>query len=130
MTTLFVVHWIHLVAAATWTGGLIVLAALIVALRRAGAERELLRAAARQFGRVGWVAMGVAVATGLWQVALEHLPWSYGRLHLKLTLVAAAIALSLFHQLTAKRTSPAARGVIQLVLLLVSLGIFGAAAAL
>ena len=60
--------WLHLLAAATWTGGLIVLAALVVALRRAGAERPLLQAAARQFSRVSWTAMFVAVLTGLAQL--------------------------------------------------------------
>lgn len=36
------VHWLHLLAASVWTGGLIVLAALVVTLRKAGASRELL----------------------------------------------------------------------------------------
>src|SRR5690606_36724152 len=70
MTSLLVLRWVHLLAAATWTGGLIVLAALVVALRRAGAERALLQATARQFGRVSWIAMAVALATGVAQVQL------------------------------------------------------------
>ena len=44
------IRWLHLLAASVWTGGLIVLGALVVALRRAGVEREVLRAAARQYG--------------------------------------------------------------------------------
>jgi len=127
VTLLMIVRWIHLVAAAVWTGGLIVLAVLVVALRRAGAEREILRAGARAFGYASWVAMAIAIATGLWQVHLMGLPWSYGRLHLKLGMVGLAVLLAGVHTLTARRTGPALRGVIQLLILIVSLGIFGAA---
>ena len=127
MTTLLWVRWLHLIAVSTWTGGLIVLAGLVVALRRAGADRELLRAAARQFGRISWSAMLVAVVTGFAQVHLLGLPWSYGRLHLKLGMVALTILLAAGHQFTAARSSPAVRGIIQLLILLASLGTFLAA---
>ncbi|MCA9654356.1 MAG: hypothetical protein H6712_34680 [Myxococcales bacterium] len=130
MTMLLVTRWVHLVAVATWTGGLIVLAALVVALRRAGADRELLRAAARQFGRVSWAAMAVAVLTGVAQVWLLGWPWTHGGLHRKLGLVALVIVLAAWHQRTAPSSSPAARGVVQLLILLVSLAIFGAAVAM
>lgn len=130
MTTLLVLRWVHLVAAATWTGGLIVLAALVVALRRAGAERSLLQAAARQFGRVSWIAMAVAIATGIAQVELLGWPWSYGRLHTKLGLVALTVLLAGYHQATASRSSPAARGLVQLLIVLASVAVFGAAVAL
>ncbi len=124
------VRFVHLVAAATWTGGMLTLAALVVALRRAGAGREHLQAAARMFGRVSWVAMAVAIATGVTQVILMRLPWSYGRLHVKLGVVAFAVLVAAVHQLTAKHTSARARGMIQGVLLLASLAIFAAAVAL
>jgi uncharacterized membrane protein len=124
------IRWLHLIAAATWTGGLIVLAALVVALRKAGADRSLLQAAARQFGRVSWVAMAIAVATGVAQVHAMGIAWTYGRLHIKLGLVALAIVLAAVHTLTARRSSPAARGVMQLLILLSGLAIFGAAVSL
>lgn len=130
MLTLLVLRWVHLVAAATWTGGLIVLAALVVALRRAGAERSLLQAAARQFGTVSWAAMGVALATGVAQVHLLGWPWSYGRLHTKLGLVVLTVVLAGYHQRTASRSSPAVRGVVQLLIVIASLAVFGAAVAL
>lgn len=129
-TTLLVIRWVHLVAAATWTGGLIVLAALVVALRRAGAERSLLQASARQFGKVSWVAMAIAIATGVAQVELYGWPWTYGRLHAKLGLVALTVALALYHQLTAAKSSPAQRGIAQLLILVASLGVYGAAVSL
>jgi len=124
------IHWIHLVAAAVWLGGLITLAATVVALRKAGAERPLLQAAARQFAWVSWTAMGVAVVTGIWQVFELHMSWVYGRLHIKIGLVALTVIIVLAHQLTAKRSSPAVRGLVETLILLTSLGIFGAAVAL
>lgn len=130
MTTLLVLRWLHLVAAATWTGGLIVLAALVLALRRAGAERSLLQATARQFGKVSWVAMAIALGTGIAQVELYGWPWTYPRLHTKLGLVGLTVALALYHQRTASKSSPAARGIVQLLILLSSLAVFGAAVAL
>lgn len=130
MDWLPIVRFVHLVAAATWTGGLIVLAALVFALRKAGAERSYLVAAARMFGKVSWTAMLVAIPTGLWQVELRGIPWAHGPLHVKITVVAVAVVLALVHQLTAKRAKPAVRGIMELGLLLAGLGIFAAAVAL
>lgn len=124
------IRWVHLIAAAVWTGGLITLAALVVALREAGADLELLRASARQFGRLSWTAMALAIATGLWQVHRLAFDWGYGRLHLKLGLVALVVIVAAVHQFTARRSSPAVRGLIQLLILALSLAIFAAAIAL
>jgi uncharacterized membrane protein len=124
------VRVLHLLAAAVWTGGLIVLGALVLALRRAGVEREVLRAAARQFARVSWPAMLVALATGIAQVELLGFDWGYGRLHLKLVLVALAVVIAFVHQKTAGRTSPALRGALEGTVLVLSLAIFAAAVAL
>ncbi len=117
----------HLLAAAVWTGGLITLAVLVVALRRAGTDRPQLQAAARAFGTLSWTALGVAVATGLYQ--LSRLEWPWDRFTLKLTLVVASAALALVHQVTARRTSPAVRGALQGVILVLAVAIFGAAVA-
>ena len=122
------IRWVHLLAAATWMGGLLTLAALVPALRGAGADRSMLQAAARRFGRVSWTAMTVSVVTGLWQVDRLNYPW--GALGWKLTLVGIAISLALVHQLIGGGTSAAVRGAIQGVILLVSLGIFWAAVSL
>lgn len=106
--------------------------ALVPALRKADVERPALQAMARQFGRVSWTAMGAAVITGIIQLARldfsAALQTSYGpRLFLKLALVGIAAALALAHQLTARRSSPAVRGALQGLVLVVSLGIFAAA---
>jgi hypothetical protein len=101
-------------------------------MRKAGVDRPQLQAIARQFGRVSWTAMGVALITGVIQLLQLDIDTSLQssfeqRLFVKLLLVGAAVALALGHQLTARRTSPAVRGVIQGVMLLVSLGIFATA---
>lgn len=127
MTTLELFRWVHLLAAAVWTGGLITLAVLVVALRNAEAERSQLQAAARAFGYLSWTALAVAVATGLYQ--LSQMGWLWSRLTLKLTLVGISAALALLHQVTARRTSPAVRGAIQGIILVLAIGIFGAAVA-
>ena len=119
--------WVHLLGAAVWTGGLITLAALVVALRRAGADRPTLQATARQFGRLSWTALAVAVITGIWQ--MEVIGYAYASISFKLGLVITAGVLALIHQLTARSTSPAVRGALQGVILVVSVLIFGAAVA-
>ena len=124
------VRWVHLMSAATWMGGLVVLAASVVALRRAGADSSLLQAVARGFGRVSWTAMALAVPTGLLQVVWMQLPWTYSRLHLEIGAVAAVILMAAFHQATARRASPRARGMIQAAIMLASAGVFAAAVAL
>jgi putative copper export protein len=120
-------RWTHLVAAAVWLGGLVTLAASVMALRRAGAPREHLQAVARQFGRVSWTAMLLAVLTGLGQVHLLGLSWGYRPLQTKLALVGAVIAVAFAHTLTAKRSPPAVRGIVESTILLLSFAIYWAA---
>ena len=119
-----VLRFFHLLGAMVWVGGLITLGALVPAMRRAGADRALLQAAARQFGRVSWVAFAVAVLTGGWVVIdfldAPALPWKLGT-------VALAGALALWHQLGAREQSPRTRGILQGLILLASLGIVAAA---
>lgn len=128
MTTFELVKWIHLIAAAVWTGGLLVLAVLVTAIRKVTDDREVLRASARAFGVVSWTAMGVAIIAGTWMYTEWGLPWS--DFAIKGTLIATAIVLTFVHQITARRTSAALQGIIQLAIILVSIGIFGAAVAL
>jgi putative copper export protein len=127
MTLLAAVRVVHLVAAATWVGGLVVMGPLVIALRRAGATRDQLRAAARAFAVVSWTAMAVAIPTGLAQVQMMGFPWVYPPLHVKLAVVGTACLLAAGHQLTARQSSDRVRGLFQLAILLVSLGIVVAA---
>jgi putative copper export protein len=59
--------FLHVLAATVWVGGQLTLAALVPALRRFGAE--VLRAAARRFNQVAWIAFAVLIVTGIWNVA-------------------------------------------------------------
>lgn len=125
-----VVHFIHMVAAATWLGGMITLAVVVGALRKAGVERPVIVAAARAFARVSWPALVLAIATGLTQVHMLALPWSYRPLTVKIALVTVTALVALFHVRFARRLGPAARGVLESVLLLLTLAIFAAAVAI
>ena len=123
-----ILKWIHLVAAAVWTGGLIVLAFIVTAIRSQTDDRDVLRAVARWFAVVSWTALGIALVTGIWMYTDVGAPWS--EFELKGTLIIVAVALALVHQFTAKRTPPAVRGILQMLILLTSIGIFGAAVTL
>lgn len=98
------VHWdtvrlfLHVLAAAVWVGGQITLAALVPALRAAGAEVP--RTAARRFNQVAWPAFAVLVATGVWNVIAESdkISGSYQTtLMVKLVLVVVSGATAFLH---------------------------------
>ena len=121
--------FVHLVGAAVWLGGLITLGALVPAMRQAGAERPLIQAVARRFGTVSWTAYGVTVGAGV--IALVMDPELFSALpgfELKVALVAGAGGLALWHQFAAKNQSPAVRGALQGLILLLTLGVFAVAA--
>ena len=61
--------FLHVLAATIWVGGQLTLAALVPALRAAGAEVP--KAAARAFNRIAWPAFAVLVVTGVWNVVAE-----------------------------------------------------------
>jgi uncharacterized membrane protein len=128
MTQFELLKWVHLLAAAVWTGGMIVLAFLVIAIRKTTSDIEVLRSMARTFAWVSWAAMAAAVVTGIINYTSLALPWS--RFSLKGTLIILSIALALWHQLTAKRSSPAVRGIGQAMILILAVAIFGAAVVL
>lgn len=109
---------------------MITLAVVVGALRKAGVERPVIVAAARAFARVSWPALAIAIATGLAQVHMLRLPWSYQPLEVKVGLVGATALVAVFHVRFARRFGPAARGVLETVLLLLTLAIFAAAVAI
>ena len=126
-TLYLLVRATHLIAAAVWVGGMITLAVLVVGLRRSGAPRETLQAAARAFAHLSWTAMAVSVLTGLAQIELLHVSWAYPNLHLKLGLVTASIVVALLHQVFAKRLSARVRGMTNAILLVLAVAIIAAA---
>lgn len=58
--------FLHILGAAVWVGGQVIVAALVPALRRIGPEAT--QAAAQQFARVAWPFFALAVITGLWNI--------------------------------------------------------------
>lgn len=113
-----VLFYFHVLGATVWIGGLIVVAALVPAVRKATTDREVVRAVARRFGVVSWVALGVLVITGTIQ-ALDY-PWTR-TLMLKVGLVLVSAVLAAFHTVMARQHSPAVRGAIQGVILILAL---------
>lgn len=99
--------WLHLLATATWVGGLIGLAATVPLLRARTAEgRAMLRATVARFSNMALVSVGVLILTGLYS-AWVHVgspnalwPTNYGRaLLLKMVFVLALILLGAFNML-------------------------------
>lgn len=95
------VRWLHLVAAITWVGGMLFIALVVVPetrrLEDPAMRRRLVRALGRRFRTVGWIALGVLVATGLWNLWLRPFLLESPRFHWKLGLVLLALGLSLGH---------------------------------
>ena len=106
-TTLAVVRiGLHVLAASVWVGGQITMVALLPALRRAGGDVP--KQAARHFNRVAWPFFGLAVVTGIWNVAeISVADRSTGyqvALLIKLSIVALS-GLAAYQHATATRRS-------------------------
>ena len=70
-----VLRIVHLLAAIVWVGGTVALVFVSVppAQRLEGAARgAMLRELGRRWRPIGWIALGVAIATGSWIAGLEH----------------------------------------------------------
>jgi len=102
--------FLHVLAATVWVGGQIVLAALVPALRAAGADVP--RMAARAFNRVAWPAFGVLLATGVWNVVAEGDKGDAYRttLIVKIVLVAISGGTAYAHARATTRTPMAVYG--------------------
>ena len=102
--------FLHVLAATIWVGGQLVLAALVPALREAGADVP--RTAARAFNRVAWPAFGVLILTGIWNIVAEGDRGSAYRttLMIKLTVVAASGVTAFLHARATSRRGMAVFG--------------------
>jgi len=114
--------WIHILAAAIWTGGLIYTAAVVVpfALSHPPDERQrILRGLARRFRWIGWGSIAVLLITGIGNLVLRLTPIKFSQilngdvfdpgkverlmaiwLPWKLMLVVSVIGLMLYHDIT------------------------------
>ncbi|MFH0175141.1 copper resistance CopC/CopD family protein [Streptomyces cacaoi] len=105
---------LHLLAVATWLGGL---TALLVALYRAPADRPVEAPAARRFSRLALSSVSVVVATGTYQSWRQLGSWSaftdtrYGQLLLvKIGLVALLVGVAwISRRWTARLADPTAQ---------------------
>ena len=113
-----VLLYLHVIGAAVWVGGLIVVALLVPAVREATEDREVVRAVARRFGVISWAALAVQVTTGILMV-LDR-AWT-DALIVKIGLVMISALLAGWHALVARDQSPKVRGAIQGVILVLAL---------
>jgi len=119
--------WIHILAAAVWTGGLIYTAAVVVpfALSHPIEERQrILRGLARRFRWIAWGSMGVLILTGVGNLVLRLTPIKFSQilngdlfnpdkverliaiwLPWKLMLVVVMMGLMAFHDITSMRAA-------------------------
>ncbi|WP_344063247.1 hypothetical protein [Terrabacter lapilli] len=102
--------FLHVLAATVWVGGQITLAALVPALRAAGADVP--KAAANAFNRIAWPAFGVLLLTGIWNVVAEgdKGPAYQRTLMLKYTLVVASGVTAFVHARARSRRAMAVFG--------------------
>lgn len=115
-----VVFYLHIIGAAVWVGGLIVVAALVPAVRKATDDREVIRAVARRFGVISWVALALQVTTGI--IMILDRAWDQ-TLMLKIGLVMVSALLAAWHSVASRGQSAALRGATQGVILILALAI-------
>jgi putative copper export protein len=101
--------YLHILAAATWVGGIIFLVAVVVPALRRAPNAELLRVTVFRFRAVGWIAFLVLLVTGLYNLHVRGIGWteltdpeyratSQGKaLLIKLACFAAVLVLSAIH---------------------------------
>lgn len=92
--------WIHIVCAITWIGGMIFLSLVLVPILKKGSFREqlpaLMQSAGVRFRLIGWLALALLLATGIFQLAYRGYHFSE-ILKLKLILVVLVIVFSALH---------------------------------
>lgn len=114
--------FVHVLAAAVWVGGQVVLAGVVPGLRKVGPDAT--KAAANGFARVAWPAFGVAFVTGIWnmlEVPSDAETAFHMTLGVKILLVVVAGASAMVHSRTADRKLLAATGAIGMVASLIAL---------
>jgi len=95
------VRFVHVLAVVTWVGGMLFIALVLVPITRrledAALRTRLVQDTGRRFRTVGWIALGLIVATGLGNLALRpELLWA-PRFHAKAGLVVLALLLGAVH---------------------------------
>ena len=106
--------FLHVLAAAVWVGGQIVLAGLVPAIRKS--HPEATKVVAQAYGRIAWPAFAVVVVTGLWnlsEIPVTDTGTDYQiTLFLKITLAIVSGAAAAVHQVGRSKLALAAGGAI------------------
>lgn len=112
------VRWVHVLSAVTWLGGMLFIALILVPVTRRVQDPllrlDLITQTGKRFRTVGWIALGLLVATGV--VILLRRPWLLRApaFQFKAGLVLLTIALSALHDFVlgprAGRLPPSATG--------------------
>ena len=128
----FINVWLHILAAAVWTGGLIYTAAVVVpyALSHPVEERQrILRGVAQRFRWIAWASIVVSIVTGVGNLVLRLTPIKLSQifngdvfdpgkverlmaiwLPWKLMLVLVMIGLMAFHDITSIQAAKRHKG--------------------
>ena len=112
------VRWVHVLSAVTWLGGMLFIALILVPVARRVQDPllrlDLITQTGKRFRTVGWIALGLLVATGV--VILLRRPWLLRApaFQFKAGLVLLTLALSALHDFVlgprAGRLPPSATG--------------------
>jgi hypothetical protein len=121
--------WAHLVGAAIWTGGSIVMLAMGGVLLGSIKEKQLRRAFA-SWMVAAWTGMVLAVATGIAMTLHQDLDFASDAMGLKLALVVAAAVVAVLDGWLLFRSPAWVQSASGVFLVIFNLGIFGAAVAL
>ncbi len=109
--------FLHLLAAAVWVGGQIVLGGLVPKLRKS--HPEALTTTAQAFARIAWPAFAVLVITGFWNIFntdITALDTSYQvTLGIKIILVAIGAIATVAHSASPDKRVKAIGGAIGLL---------------
>jgi copper resistance protein D len=96
MSDTLLVRFLHLAAAPTWVGGMLFVALVLLPVTRR-LEDPLVHTAGVRFRAVGWIAIGLLLATGLVNTWLRPELLILTRFWVKLGLVALVLVLGVLH---------------------------------
>lgn len=72
--------WLHILAAATWIGGMLFLAFVVIPVTRQpeyrGAAAGLIEQTGKRFRWIGWICLGVLLLSGLFNLAYRGYHWA------------------------------------------------------
>ena len=115
--------------AAIWTGGVIVMIA-VGGVIIASSKRKVIERAHVAWINVSWGGMVLALATGVGLMVRQDRAWDTSEMALKLSLIALAIVIAVVDGWLLFRSRPWVQTSLQALLIIFSLGIFGASVAL